>query len=557
MNKRIQIGIGAISLFFIFVYPFLLLPYGLDYTDNFYYATAFAGQTQGNVMIFFFSLPGQVWLAFAPHTVLSLRVLGTLLWIALHLLPIGIVLRTFGLDRGPILALTALGIVIAMAVPRGVIGMNVVATFWSGLLFAASVLYLKGKRYFLPLLGVLIGILAAVRLPSLLAILPVLFVVNWKGLLDKEPVLQILRKNSILLLTAVGIYFLLYAVWGMQSGWTGPMALLSDYSKNINALPQRTSDTHGLAKLFQGYIRDAAVVLKTMAVLTILFFFWWVGSRYERTIRPFFAILVLLLSYYLYHKVLGAPYSWNFSLFSSSLAILLIVLVFLLAFRKKDILWQQIAFLGFSFGFVSAAGSNTGLLKLLWAYSYILPIAVFYLLRNTEPPHKHFLMAVLGVVAVFSMVEYGLTGYRLQDGHWYELSATPEHPKLRGIYTSPLRRDQIDEINGQIARAYQANPDRKTIYYGRTSWLFRYLDERAAITDFAFKMPFDQAKEADILANYIETAPTQPFVCIVYGYAENASAYDSGLIGKALEERKYSLYARGNNYELFAPSDAR
>ena len=170
MNKRIQIGIGAISLFFIFVYPFLLLPYGLDYTDNFYYATAFTGQRLSNVTAFFFPLPGQVWLAFAPNTVFSLRVLGTLLWIVLHLLPIGIVLRTLGADRWLILALTALGIVIALAVPR-VIGIDLVAAFWSGLLFAASVFYLQGKRYFLPPICILIGILVAVRLPSVLAVI--------------------------------------------------------------------------------------------------------------------------------------------------------------------------------------------------------------------------------------------------------------------------------------------------------------------------------------------------------------------------------------------------
>jgi len=550
-----QIGISVISLFFILVYPFLLLPYGLDYTDNFYYATAFTGQRTCNVLTFFFPFLGKAWLAFAPNTLVSLRIFGTLLWIAVNAVPIGVVLYAFGADKRYILASSALGIVMAMAVPR-VIGLDLIAAFWGGLLFVVIVLHLKDKRYLLLPIGALTGVFVAARFPVLLAVFPILFVHSWKGLKDKKPVGDIIRDNGIVLFSAAVVYFMLYAVFGSQSGSLSPAVLLTEYFASFKAFRLSHSDTYSLERLLQAYIRDAATVLKMVGVLVLLFMIWQIGTRYRRYTGLLWVIVIALLSYYLYYDVLGTPYSWNFSLFWSSTTILLTVLVFLLSFEKKDTLWMQIAFLGICFGVVSAVGSNTGLLKMLWAYSYVLPIMVFYLVRNLDILAKRSLLAVLALLAIFSVIEYGVTGYRMQDGHWYELSATGAHPKLRGIYTNPLRRDQIKEVSGHISRINQTYPERETLYYGHRSWLFRYLDDRSAKKDFSsFKMPFDSPQEALQISGYLDMARRKPFVCIVYGYAENAFAYDSGFIGKVLGERGYAPYAQGNNYQIFAPSD--
>ena len=216
---------------------------------------------------------------------------------------------------------------------------------------------------------------------------------------------------------------------------------------------------------------------------------------------------------------------------------------------------MQIAFLSLSFGAISAAGSDTGLLKMLWAYSYTLPIAAYYLVQQVDIPARKMLISLFVILAVFSIVEYGVTGSRMQDGEWFQLSATGAHPKLKGIFTTALRRDQVKEVSGHIYRIHQTYPELRTLYYGHRSWLFRYLDDHSAKKDFSsFKMPFDSPQEALQLSEYLDVARRKPFVCIVYGYAENGFPYDSGLIGKALGERGYTLYAHGNNYQIFAPS---
>ena len=118
IDRGIQIGIAVISLFFILVYPFLLLPYGLDYSDNFFYATAFTDQRTCDVMTFFFPFLGKIWLSIAPNTLVSLRIFGTLLWILVQAIPIGVVLHTMGAKRPYILVSTAFGVVIAFSALR-------------------------------------------------------------------------------------------------------------------------------------------------------------------------------------------------------------------------------------------------------------------------------------------------------------------------------------------------------------------------------------------------------------------------------------------------------
>ena len=558
MYRGIKRGIAVISLFFILVYPFLLLPYGLDYTDNFYYATAFTSQRTCDVMTFLFPFLGKIWLAIAPNTLVSLRIFGTLLWIAVQAIPIGIVLHTIGASRLYILVCTAFGVVIALSVPR-VIGLDLVAAFWGGLLFSATVLYLKGKQYLLLSIGVLTGVYAAVRFPCSLAVFPVLCVVTWKGVSERKPLFQIVRENVLILFSSLCIYFLLYAFFGTKSAWTGFGNILTEYAKDFKALDVRYSETHSLGILFWHYIRDAVVVLKMMAIQMVLLLFWWVGTRYRRTSWPFLTVLAAgVLVYYLCQNVLATPYSWNFSLFWSSTAVLLMVWVLLLAFRRKDPTWMQMALLSLSFGLVSAVGSDTGLLKMLWAYSYTIPIAAYYLVQQVDISAKKILIALLAVLSIFSVVEYGVTGSRMQDGHWFQLSATGAHPKLKGIFTTVLRRDQVKEVSGHISRIHQTYPERRTLYYGHCSWLFHYLDNRSVPTVFSsFKMPFDGQREADKLSEYLGSASLPPFVCIVYGYAEQAFVYDSGLIGQVLQHSGYSQYARGNNYEIFAPSDLK
>ena len=545
------------SLFFILAYPFLLLPYGLDFTDNPYHFVAYTGQRPPDVMTFFYAVPGKLWLSVFPNSVWSLRVFGTLLWMAMHIVPPWFILRRVQAPFLQVLLLLSLGILVAWAIPRGH-GYDRVANFFGALLFTGTALYLLDKKAgYLPIVGSLAAFFVASRLPNILVLLPIMVVVTW-GIYSsgaQQKAVRAIYANLLFLLSFFGVFFLLYAFFGQERALASPGGVFQDFLVQIQKQRANFSPQYEVSNLLKAYLRDAQTVLKVVSLLCILAVAWKTVALKAGRWGIFVHIgLLALFSYYLYRYTLGTAYGREFSLFASAFVLTVIGLAVGTAFLRKEVHGLQMALVAVSFGLVSAVGSNTGLHKMLWSYSYVLPILAYYPLRHLSVRDKYFFVSLLVGLGVFALIEHTLTGYRYQDGHWYRLRYEATHPKLRGIYTGPLRADQIDELLAQVQQIKKRDPNATVFFHGKHAWLFRYVEGTENLYPQSFHMHFDDPREADLLRRHIASSRVKPYICLVYGYGESAFVQNPGLIGDILEEQGYAPYAQGNNYEIYAPA---
>ena len=553
--KKIALIVG--SLFFILAYPFLLLPYGLDFTDAPYHFSAYTGQRPPDVMTFFYAIPGKLWLSVFPNSVWSLRVFGTLFWMAMHIVPAWIVLRRVQVPLLQVLPLLSLGVLVAWAIPR-VQGFDLIANGFGAFLFTGTALYLLDKKNgYLPILGVLAAFFVASRLPNILVLLPITIIVAWVvySSSGQKKAIHTIYAILLFLFSFFGAFFFLYAFFGQERTTALPGSVFQDFLMHIQNKQAGLSPNYHISALLKRYFIDTETVGKTLAFLSVLAITWKTAApksgRWEILVR---IALLTSFSYYMYCYTLGTTYGWGFSLFASAFVLAVIGLAAGLAFLRKEVYVLPIALVAVSFGWISAVGSNTGLYKMLWSYSYILPVVAYYPLCHLSVRDKHFFISLLVGLGVFALIEHTLTGYRYQDDHWYRLQHEAKHPKLRGIYTGSLRADQIDEVLAQVQQIKKRDPEATIFFHGKHAWLFRYVEGTKNLYPQTFHMNFDNPKEADLLRRHITSSGVKPYVCLVYGYGENTLPRDPVLIGGILENQGYALYAQGNNYEIYAPA---
>jgi hypothetical protein len=208
--------------------------------------------------------------------------------------------------------------------------------------------------------------------------------------------------------------------------------------------------------------------------------------------------------------------------------------------------------LGFFFGWVSALGSNAGLLKMLWSYSYILPIFIWFIWTHAASADRKLVMALGITLGLFAVSEYLVMGSRNEDDRWYRLSAEVNHPQLRGIKTSEARKVVLEQILGHIDDIKRREPEVRFVYHGRFAWIFRYLDKDADFYNKNFKMLYDDAEETALLSEYLQGLDRKHYLVLVFGYPDVPQALAGGLVGEMLSQQKYRLHAEGINYQIFA-----
>jgi hypothetical protein len=270
-TKKIALLIG--SLFFILVYPFLLLPYGLDFTDAPYHFVAYTRQRPPEVMTFFYAIPGKLWLSIFPNSVWSLRVFGTLFWMVMHIVPAWIILLRVRVPLLQVLPLLALGILVAWAIPR-VQGYDLIANGFGAFLFTGTALYLLDKKNgYLPILGVLAAFFVASRLPNILVLLPITIVVAWVvySSSGQKKAIRTIYAILVFLLSFFGAFFFLYAFFGLEQTTVSPWGVFQDLLMQIQGQKARLSSKYNMSALLKAYVLDAETVGKTLAFLSVRF----------------------------------------------------------------------------------------------------------------------------------------------------------------------------------------------------------------------------------------------------------------------------------------------
>jgi hypothetical protein len=558
ISNGMQYLFWLLTGFLVFIYPFLLIPYGLDFTDSFYQLTLSTGQqkqseSQIHLLVFLYPLLGKVWQLLGPNTLISFRIMGTLLWIVAQVLPIIVILDNLRVRKLTQWALAALAVVIIFFGGRGM-GYDLPAALWGGGVFAVTALYLfYGGRYKLILLGLLIAGFVGSRFPSVTVFAPTILVICLKDWIESKRIQEMIISLGVLFISFAGFFLLFYLLF-VENAWKGSIGIsIIQYFKHLLKILDQMPSSHNSSMLLAKFWRDGEQVLKMLMILFSFIVVWRVISVKKARFGILKVLLTFGLWYYIASNLTGTNYNLNYRLYTNACALVALLGVLYFAYREKDTAWILLGILGFSFGFVSAIGSNTGLMKMLNSYSFILPIAVWYIWKQIQGSDRALVGILLLTLVFFALTEKLFFGTTYEDDKWYRIKSEVNHPQLEGVYTSAKRKAFLEEILGQISEIKSKHPDAKFVYHGRFAWIFRYLDKKADNYNFGFNMLFNDPEETKLLEKYLKQCPPDTYVLLVNGYPEDEQKFDHALVGALLQRKHFSIYAEGVNYQLFAP----
>lgn len=485
-----------------------------------------------NFLTFLYPLPGKIWLLIAPNTLFSFRVMATLIWILTFILPIEIILKDLNVKKEVRLGLMAIGVIIFLGHPRS-LSYDMTANFWGGALFAYTTRFInRGGKVGLIVIAALSAAFVGTRFPNVVVLLPLTAIISWKVWNQSTRMRELFVSVSIFMLSFIFIYLLSYLVFVEQEG-SGPD---SKYISNA---------------IIGYYFRDAKSILYYLTVLLLFSALWKLASSKFSNYGVFKILLVSAFWYFLWNDVVGTIYTWNYSLYVAAYAWYVLGVLVYLACRRKEIRWIQIGILAFSFGWVTASGSGAGLLKMIWSYSYILPIAVWYIWNTTDFSGRFLMGTLTGTLLLFATIESNYPGSYHEDDRWYRLKSEVNHPMLSGIYTTEARKKMLEEILGHIAEVRANRPEAEFVYHGRFSWIFRYVDNTTKHYNKKMKMVYDDPEETQLLEAHLDRCPPETFVLLVDGYPEWMPDIDKALVGELLQRKNYSVYSEGQGYILY------
>ena len=542
-----------IYLFFILVYPFLFITYGLHYTDGPYHWVAYNGSRPPSDMTFLYAIFGNAWMHIAGDSVLSYRILSAILIVVMTSLPTLIILKMENSWKEK-LRFISIGVILITTMAGYALGWNDFSRLFLSLIFIIAYFYIKkdGLLY-LVILGIFTGIVVAIRFPNITIIIPLLLIIVTKDLYSKSNFSKILTKTSVYVLSSGFIYSLLW-VGFIEYGGTD----YSDYQVNASitsiSLGKLFDQESGyfLLILLRSSVRSGFRIIEMIAVITLIMLIW---QRRSMIIEKSWMVNIGIITFfciYFYNYVLGSGYHFNLSYFYSAFIILMIALLFYDAKKKKNYNMMLFCFLTAMIGFVSAAGSNTGLRPLAGTYVFTFPIILFYVMKIISRDQRKIIYILLSLVVFFSLLDKTIIGNTYEDGKIWQLKATVNHPKLQGIQTTEARKQQIEDILGVVDSIKVKKGEPLFFFYGGTSHLFSYLTDSWQHYGQPFNMSYQNTNHAEAFGNYISRTETKPYVFLIFGYPEIKYDYlDGGLINEKLGLNSYTLIREGHNYQLF------
>ena len=549
-----------VYLFAIFVYPFLFIPFGLNYTDSPYHYLTYMGKQPAGIMVSLYAELGRAWVLFAGNSMMSFRLFYVLLFVFVHALPAMFVL---GFQK-PVkikLRLIAFSVVLATAWLHYGLGWDEFSLLFLSLIFILSYYYQKEySLVYIPFIGLFSALAVATRLPNIVLVVPVLFLVLSNAFLFQKD--QKAGKAGMHVLIYLGSFALFYYVVSIFAGSSGsPSISLSGSANESSSLSTSTIDRLILAEssytfrnLLMRYLLHSFQIIEMVGVLTLITVIWIYRNSLLIKTWVVNAALMTGLALYFVLFVLLSPYNYNLSFFSSALMLFLLGYLLHEALKKNDIKGVVFYLFILMLGFVSAAGSNTGLLKVAFTYSFMLPIVLFYVTKQLSSENKKGFYYLLIFILFFAFVHRTIIGKTYEDGRIWQLTSTVEHPKLRGIRTTELRKTQIEDIIFVVDSIGNNEPDADFLFYGSKSHLFHYLNESERPYAHPFWMRFDNKQQALRFGQHLESVEQKPYVFLIFGYPEEKAENDGMLIEKQLHHHNYRFHREGINYHLFVPN---
>jgi hypothetical protein len=525
-----------VYVFFIAIYPFLFIRYGLDYTDGPFTYIGYTGHGFEFFNVTFLSvLIGSGWASIFGDSIISFRIFATLLNI------ISITIPVFFLSRNDYIKIKlrylALAVIFSTTLTCYVLNYDAISLFFLSLTATGFLLYLRDGRYlFLILTGALTALVASTRLPSIVVIFPVLSVLCFQIYSKKLSA----REGVIL----TGGYIITFAA---------TFLLLRKLFITTDTSSPQLGATHSLFNVLKSEARDGIILFEMMAVLSLLALIYNKLRALSMSAVYIRVILSIIISLYFLVRIIPPIYNWNISLFYSAIILWIPLVLLYDSYRKNSQDDIAVYLFCIMLGFVPALGSDTGLLKLSSGYIILMPV-LLYQFRNILQPKEgvvNLRLLALFVIGLSIFNKAGL-GRTYEDQPIRQLTAEVDHKKLRWIKTSRERKDQIESVISKVNELRTSDPHSNVMFYGSKAYLFTYLTNSEIPYSTPFYMTYQNKEDEQRMSDYLSENTARPYVFLIFDYPDKPVDMNGYLIAECLKRHGYKLAYNGLNYQIYA-----
>lgn len=498
------------------IYFFSGIFFGLDYSDSFYHLN-YAIQPPNDIHLYIFLL-SSIFIKFlielSDYELLILRFINSLFFFFAVVCPF-ILLKT---KKPKINVLFYISCILILIAPLNfnILGYDTLTIFILAILFSVLVLYLKkSNNYLLIVLAILSSAAILIRLPNILLIPIILLAIFLK------------EGKSPSKFTGYGIKIaLLYLLLTLLVVFLGYYIYYEEWNVFINATAYSTS--HKLENLIFNYLRDGVKLIFFISFLLASYFLF----KYFRKIKYKFlsyGVFIVLKVLFLCKFVLFTGYSWDYSLYLTSIALSIIVIQ--TYYNRKNSLdfTHLVLYLYLLFLFINPFGSDTGFLKaasLLLLFPFILSLIDLKL--------KKFWFLILITLLPLSILQKAFVIY--EDFNITDLDKTLDINLLYPISTNEFRYRQLKNIDKEVKELQEK--DVKVFFYGNKSHIFHYLYPHTSLNINSFYQPLDTL----LFLPNIEKAllkKDNSALFLVKSYPENKSKEDVNLLEIELLNRGF------------------
>ncbi|MGJ0483806.1 MAG: hypothetical protein ACR65R_04630 [Methylomicrobium sp.] len=526
-----------VYILFIFIYPFLFIRYGLDYTDGPFTYMGYAGHGFEYFNVAFLSvLIGSWWENIFGDSIISFRIFATLLNIISIIIPVFFLLRNDYILKIKLRYL-ALAVIFSTTFNSYILNYDTISLFFLSLTATGFLLYLRDGGYLLLLLaGVLTALVASARLPSIVVIFPVMSVLCFQIYSKKLSARDGIVLTGCYIITSVAVFLLLRKLY-ITAGTSSP----------------QLGATHSLFNVLKSDLRDGIILFEMMAVLSLLALIYNKLRTFSLSANYIRVILSIIIVLYFRVRIIPPAYNWNISLFYSAIILWILLVLLYDSYHKNNQDDIAVYLFCIMLGFVPALGSDTGLLKLSTGYIFLMPVLLYkfrYILLRKEDVINIRLLALLVIgLSIFNKAGLGKT---YEDKPISQLTAEVDHKKLKWIKTSRERKDQIESIISKVNELRESDPHSDFMFYGSKAYLFTYLTDSKIPYSTPFYMTYYGKEDEQRMSNYLFENSAKPYVFLIFDYPDKPVDMDGYLIAESLKKHGYNLTYSGLNYQIYA-----
>ncbi len=351
----------------------------------------------------------------------------------------------------------------------------------------------------LVLAGIVLGCNVWVRFPNNVLEASLIIGVWYYGALKKKSFQQILKETGLCvagyLISFAGGLAVISALYGtgtlgdMITGVFGMAGSASDYTLGEMLLAILDAYLHGLKWMLYMIL----CILPGIPFLVIK------EEKFLIIRKVLYCICIPLLFF-----VLGKWGMFNFKYYQKEAALqwgavfllaAFTVLLWMLFTRGADAQWRLIACIAFLMLFVTPLGSNNHIWPILNNLFFIVPIVFWmvyrfvrwgrtYLDASGKVPLFPVKAMTAGILIAFLVQSIGIgCAYVFLDGEGGEkrMYKVSDNPVLRGMRTSEMNAETLEEINAFMIENKSRFNNKKVILYGNIPGLAYYLDKEPAV----------------------------------------------------------------------------